>query len=57
MRVLLVEDDVLVREVLTDMLRSLGHSVLAVAEGRAGLARLEAGDAVGRGGSLSLIHI
>lgn len=46
MRILLIEDDPLVREVTIDMLRFIGHFVLAVADGRAGLARLEAGDPV-----------
>jgi len=46
LRILLVEDDAGVREVLTQMLISLGHSVLATAGGREGLARLEAGDSV-----------
>ena len=46
LRILLVEDDAGVREVLTQMLASLGHSVLAAAGGREGLARLEAGDFV-----------
>ena len=46
LRILLVEDDPGVREVLTQMLASLGHSVLAAAGGREGLARLEAGDFV-----------
>ena len=46
MKILLIEDDILVREVVIEMLRSLGHSVLSATEGRAGLARLEAGDSV-----------
>ncbi len=46
LKVLLVEDDALVREVLIQMLASLGHSVLATGGGREGLARLQAGDSV-----------
>ena len=41
-----MEDEAGVREVLTQMLVSLGYSVLATAGGREGLARLEAGDPV-----------
>jgi two-component system capsular synthesis sensor histidine kinase RcsC len=46
LNILLIEDDALVREIVTEMLASLGHSVLATAGGREGLARLEAGDSV-----------
>ena len=46
MNILLIEDEAGVREVLVDMLRALGHSVLAVADGLAGLRRLQAGDPV-----------
>ena len=46
LKILLIEEDARVREVLIQMLASLGHSVLATAGGREGLARLEAGNAV-----------
>ncbi len=46
MNILLIEDEAVVREVLVDMLRALSHSVLAVADGPAGLRRLEAGDPI-----------
>ncbi len=46
MKILLIEDDQLVRDVVIEMLRSLGHSVLAVADARTGLARLADGDAI-----------
>ncbi len=46
MNILLIEDEAVVREVLVNMLRALGHPVLAVADGAAGLRRLEAGDPV-----------
>lgn len=46
MNILVIDDDDLVREVLIEMLTSLGHSVLATAGGREGLARLAAGDPV-----------
>lgn len=44
--ILLVEDDAKVRRVLTQLLVSLGHTVLPVSGGREGLAKLEAGEAV-----------
>jgi signal transduction histidine kinase/ActR/RegA family two-component response regulator len=40
-RVLLADDDDLVRQITADMLRSLGYEVLAVADGRAALDTLE----------------
>lgn len=46
LKILLIEDDARVREVLIEMLTTLGHSVLATVGGREGLARLEAGDPV-----------
>lgn len=46
LKILLIEDDIHVREVVTEMLVSLGHSVLATSGGREGLARLQAGDDV-----------
>jgi len=44
--ILLIEDDALVRDVVVDMLKILGHTVIATAGGRQGVARLEAGDPV-----------
>ncbi|MFQ5828813.1 MAG: response regulator [Candidatus Methylomirabilia bacterium] len=46
LKILLIEDDATVRDVLSRMLTSLGHTVLQAAEGREGLERLEAGEAV-----------
>lgn len=46
LKILLIEVDARVREVLIQMLGSLGHSVLATSGARRGLARLEAGDSV-----------
>lgn len=46
LKILLIEDDAGVREVLVQMLASLGHLVLATPGGREGLTRLEAGDSV-----------
>ncbi len=46
LKILLIEDDARVRETLAQMLASLGHSVSQVAQGREGLARLDAGEAV-----------
>ncbi len=46
LKILLIDDDARAREVLADMLTSLGHSVVQAAGGREGLARLEAGEAV-----------
>lgn len=46
LRILLIDDNPLVREALAAMLTSDGHTVLPAAGGREGLARLEAGEAV-----------
>ncbi len=46
LKILLIEDDARVREALAHMLASLGHSVSQAAQGREGLARLDAGEAV-----------
>jgi len=45
-RILLIEDEPGVREVLAEMLATQGHSVLQAAGGAEGLARLEAGEVV-----------
>ena len=46
MRILLIDDDAAVLEVVALMLASQGHAVLAAGSGREGLARLECGEAV-----------
>ncbi len=46
LKILLIEDDERVREVLAQMLAGLGHSVSQAAGGREGLARLDAGESV-----------
>jgi CheY-like chemotaxis protein len=45
-RILLIDDDEAVLEVIALMLSSDGHTVLAASSGRDGLARLEAGESV-----------
>jgi len=45
-RILLIDDDAAVLEVVALMLASQGHAVLAAGSGREGLARLERGEAV-----------
>jgi CheY-like chemotaxis protein len=46
LRILLIEDEAAVRDVLAAMLTSLGYSVQQASNGREGLARLEAGEPV-----------
>lgn len=46
MRILLIEDDVLVREVMTEMLTSEGHTVLPATDGQAALVHLANGNPV-----------
>lgn len=46
LRILLIEDDPAVREVIAIMLASLGHAVIEAGGGREGLAHLEAGRGV-----------
>lgn len=46
MKILLIDDDAAVLEVVSLMLASEGHAVLAAGSGREGLARLERGDSV-----------
>jgi len=46
LRILLIDDEPTVLEVIALMLRFDGHTVLTAANGRLGLARLEAGEAV-----------
>ncbi len=46
MKILLIDDDAAVLEVVSLMLASEGHAVLAAGSGREGLARLESGEAV-----------
>lgn len=46
LRILLVDDEARVREVLTLLLRSLGHTVVEAASGRDAIARLEGGELV-----------
>lgn len=45
-RILLIEDEAGIREIMAEMLAAQGHLVLQAAGGREGLARLEAGEAV-----------
>jgi len=44
--ILLIDDECVVREVLSLLMTSLGHTVIQSGSGAEGLARLEAGDAV-----------
>ncbi len=46
LKILLIEDELVVREVITDMLAALGHQVLAVDSGEKGLGRLASGESV-----------
>lgn len=46
LKILLIDDEVLVRQALGDSLGVLGHTVVAAASGREGLERLESGERV-----------
>ena len=46
LKILLIDDHALVRDTLTRMLESLGHTVVPAASGREGLAQLETYDGV-----------
>ncbi len=46
LRILVIDDDAMVREVVALMLKALGHAVVEASGGAEGLAILEAGEAV-----------